>query len=139
MGTIIGDEKDTSVQFTVIANWSSFPSSSQPWFMNIDLTGSLFVFSEVCAIILAGIQGANDQIENSNREGDSFFSTRDGSDPQTCRKLGKCEVYLLGNVGPVFFSKFFVRVFWKVMDLARSLMKIRIVVKNLWNSVLIIN
>ena len=55
MGTIIGDEKDTSVQFTVIANWSSFPSSSQPWFMNIDLTGSLFVFSEVCAIILGRI------------------------------------------------------------------------------------
>ena len=49
--------------------------------------GSLFVFSEVCAIILAGIQRANDQIENANREGDSFFSTRDGSDPQTCRKL----------------------------------------------------
>ena len=30
MGTIIRDEKDTSVQFTVIANWSSFPSSSRP-------------------------------------------------------------------------------------------------------------
>ena len=38
-----------------------------------------------------------------------------------------------------FFQTFFFRVFGKVMDLARSLMKIRIVVKNLWNSVLIIN
>ena len=58
----------------------------------MDFTGLFIVFAEVCTIISAGIRGANDQIENAHREGDSYFSTRDSSNPQTCRKLGKCEV-----------------------------------------------
>ena len=145
MGTT-GDEKDTSVQFTVIAIWSFFPGSSRPKFINMDFRRLFIVFAEVCTIISAGIQGTNDQIENAHREGDSYFSTRDGSNPQTCRKLGKCEVHLqrnlLNNSCPstsVQFFNFFFRVFGKVVDLTRSIMETRIVVKNLWNSMLNVN
>ena len=38
-----------------------------------------------------------------------------------------------------FFQTFFFRVFGKVVDLTRSIMKTRIVVKNLWNSMLNVN
>ena len=61
-----GDEKDSSVQFTLI--WSLIGHLSKA-----PLGRSLFiVFVEVCTIISAGIQGANDQIGNSNWEGDSW-------------------------------------------------------------------
>ena len=91
-----GNEKDSSVQLSMVANWSSFLGSSRPWFINIDFAGLFIVFAEVCTIISAGIQRANDQIGNSNQEGDSYLSTRDNSDLHTCRKLGKCQIHLHG-------------------------------------------
>ena len=92
----IGNEKDSSVQLSMVANWSSFLGSSRPWFINIYFAGLFIVFAEVCTIISAGIRGANDQIGNSNQEGDSYLSTRDSSDLHTCRKLEKCEIHLHG-------------------------------------------
>ena len=49
-----GNEKDSSVQLSMVANWSSFLGSSRPCFINIDFAGLFIVFAEVCTIISAG-------------------------------------------------------------------------------------
>lgn len=42
---------------------------------------------------LAENKETRDHIDHSHKEGDSFFSERDGSDVETCRKHGDCKVF----------------------------------------------
>ena len=115
----------------MVANWSSFLGSSRPWFINIDFAGLFIVFAEVCTIISAGSSALMIKLGIQIKKKTLTFQPVIIPTYIPAENWENARYIFMDTYSVTVVPQIFFRVFGKVVDLTRSLMKIRIMVKNL--------